>query len=72
MALAALWRRCSPLSFLVMVGVLAAVMNAYLTSLDHLPLVAAYLLLVPTYTSLLGGAVASLRSGLRSFSGTPR
>ena len=49
-ALAAVWRRRSPLCFLVVVAALAAVMNAYLTSLDHSPLLAAYLLLVPAYT----------------------
>jgi signal transduction histidine kinase len=49
-ALAAAWRRRDPLRFLVVVAALAAVMNAYLTSLDHLPLVAAYFLLVPAYT----------------------
>jgi len=50
-ALAAVWRRRSPLSFLLLVvGALAAVMNAYLTPLDHSPLLAAYFLLVPAYT----------------------
>ena len=49
-ALAAVWRRRSPLWFLLVVGALAAVMNAYLTPLDHSPLLAAYFLLVPAYT----------------------
>ncbi len=49
-ALAAVWRRRSPLWFLFVVGALAAVMNAYLTPLDHSPLLAAYFLLVPAYT----------------------
>ncbi|HEV3053010.1 MAG TPA: histidine kinase, partial [Solirubrobacteraceae bacterium] len=49
-ALAAVWRRRSPLCFLVVVAALAAAMNAYLTPLDHSPLVAAYALLVPAYT----------------------
>jgi signal transduction histidine kinase len=49
-ALAALRRRRSPLCFLVVVAALAAAMNAYLTPLDHSPLVAAYALLVPAYT----------------------
>jgi signal transduction histidine kinase len=49
-ALAAAWRRRSPLWFLVVVGALAAVMNVYLTTLDHAPLLAAYFLLVPAYT----------------------
>jgi signal transduction histidine kinase len=49
-ALVAVWRRRSPLWFLVVVAVLAAIMNAFLTSLDHSPLLAAYFLLVPTYT----------------------
>jgi signal transduction histidine kinase len=50
-ALAAVWRRRSPLLFLVLVGLLAAVMNAYLTRFDHAPLLAAYFLLVPPYTA---------------------
>jgi signal transduction histidine kinase len=49
-ALAAVWRRRSPLWFLGLVGALVAVMNAFLTTLDHSPLLAAYLLLVPAYT----------------------
>ncbi len=49
-ALVAVWRRRSPLWFLLVVGALAAVMNAYLTPLDHSPLLAAYVLLVPAYT----------------------
>ncbi len=49
-ALAAAWRRRSPLWFLVVVGALAAAMNAYLTPLDRSPLLAAYFLLVPAYT----------------------
>ncbi len=49
-ALAAVWRRRSVLWFLVVVGAVAAVMNAYLTTLDHSPLLAAYLLIVPAYT----------------------
>jgi signal transduction histidine kinase len=49
-ALAAVWRRRSPVGFLVVVGALAALMNAFLTTLDHSPLLAAYFLLVPAYT----------------------
>jgi signal transduction histidine kinase len=49
-ALAAVWRRRSPPWFLVAVGALAAVMNAYLTTLDHAPVLAAYFLLVPAFT----------------------
>jgi signal transduction histidine kinase len=49
-ALAAVWRRRSPLWFVVVIGALAAVMNAYLTTLDHSPVLAAYFLLVPAYT----------------------
>ncbi len=48
--LAAVWRRRSPPWFLVVVGALAVVMNVYLTTLDHAPLLAAYFLLVPAYT----------------------
>ena len=50
MALAALWRRRSPLLFLAVVGALALVINGYLTTLDHAPLLAAYVALVPAYT----------------------
>jgi len=50
MALMAIWRRRSSLLFLVVVGALAEVMNYALTSLDSLPLTAAYVLLVPAYT----------------------
>ena len=49
-ALAAIWRRRSPVGFLLVVAALAAVMNASLTPLDHSPLLAAYVLLVPAYT----------------------
>ncbi len=49
-ALAALWRRRSPLWFAALVGAAAAIMNASLTTLDHLPVLAAYFLLVPAYT----------------------
>lgn len=50
MALAALWRRRYAMSFLVAVGAVAVVMTAYLTSLGHSPLTAAYVLLFPAYT----------------------
>ena len=49
MALMTIWRRRSPLLFLVIVGALASVLNHALTSLDNLALVAAYVLLVPAY-----------------------
>ncbi|HEX2702362.1 MAG TPA: histidine kinase, partial [Solirubrobacteraceae bacterium] len=49
MTLVAIWRRRSPLLFLVIVGALASVLNDALTSLDNLALVAAYVLLVPAY-----------------------
>lgn len=49
-ALAAVWRQRSPLWFLAVVGALAAIMIAYLTTLEHLPVLAAYFLLVPAYT----------------------
>jgi signal transduction histidine kinase len=49
MAIMAIWRRRSPLLFLVIVGALASVLNHALTSLDNLALVAAYVLLVPAY-----------------------
>jgi signal transduction histidine kinase len=50
MSLMAIWRRRSPLLFLVIVGALSGVMNHALTSLNSLALTAAYVLLVPTYT----------------------
>jgi signal transduction histidine kinase len=50
MALMAIWRRRSPLLFLIVVGALSGVMNQALTSLNSLALTAAYVLLVPTYT----------------------
>ncbi|MDQ6806939.1 MAG: histidine kinase [Actinomycetota bacterium] len=50
MALAAHWRRRFPMSFLVAIGTLAALMNEYLTSLARAPLTAAYVLLIPAYT----------------------
>ena len=50
MALPSIWRRRSPLLFLIVVGALAELMNYALTSLDSLPLTAAYVLLVPAYT----------------------
>jgi signal transduction histidine kinase len=59
--LAAVWRRRSPVWFLVVVGALAAVMNAFLTTLDHSPLLAAYFLLVPAYTV---AAWLALRQGV--------
>lgn len=49
-ALAAIWRRRRPLWFLAVAGVLALVMHAYLTALEHSPLLAAYLLIVAAYT----------------------
>jgi len=49
-ALAAVWRRRSPVWFLAVVAAVAALMNAFLRPLDHSPLLAAYFLLVPAYT----------------------
>src|SRR5262249_22541789 len=49
-ALAAMWRRRSPLWYLATVAALTAVTNAFLTTVDHLPVLAAYVLLVPAYT----------------------
>lgn len=73
-ALAAVWRRSSPLAFLLVVGVLGWVMNTYLVDLRTSPVIGAYFVLVPSYavgawaksreaafglTVLLGGAAAS-------------
>jgi signal transduction histidine kinase len=49
-ALAAVWHRRSPLLFLVVVAVLGSLMNAYLTPLKTSPLIAAYFVLVPSYS----------------------
>jgi signal transduction histidine kinase len=50
LAIAAVWRRRSPLLFVVVVGALAAVMHAFLVPIQDLPLIAAYFLLVVPYT----------------------
>ncbi len=50
MALAAIWRRRSPLLFLILVGTLAIALNAGLTWVNSLPLAGIYLTLVPAYT----------------------
>ncbi len=49
-AAAAVWRRRSPLLFLILVGVLGSLMNTYLIELKNSPLIGAYFVLVPTYT----------------------
>ena len=51
LALAAIWRRRSPLVFLIVVGTLATVMNRYLTSLSHSPLTGPAIYLIPPYTA---------------------
>jgi signal transduction histidine kinase len=48
-ALAANWRRRSPLLFLLVVGVLGLVLNTYLIPLKNSPLLGAYFVLVPSY-----------------------
>ncbi len=48
------WRRRWPLAFVALVVTVAAIMNAFLTPLDHVPVVAAYFLLVPSYTIAAG------------------
>jgi signal transduction histidine kinase len=48
-AIAAVWRRRFPLAFLVVVGVLGSVMNAYLVELKSSPVIGAYFVLVPSY-----------------------
>ncbi len=49
-ALAAVWRRRSPLVFVLVVGVLGAVMNASLVEFASSPVIGAYLIVVPTYS----------------------
>jgi signal transduction histidine kinase len=48
-AIAAVRRRRSPLAFLIVVGVLSSVMNAYLVELKNSPVVGAYFVLVASY-----------------------
>ncbi len=50
LALAAIWRRRSPLVFLLVVGMLAEVLNGGLDSLRNSTVTGAYTVLVPTYT----------------------
>ena len=50
MALAAIWRRRSPLLFLIAVGILAAVLTGALGSLRNSTVTGLYTVLVPTYT----------------------
>ncbi len=49
LAVAAVGRRRFPLGFLIVVGVLGAVMNAYLVELKNSPVIGAYFVLVPSY-----------------------
>jgi signal transduction histidine kinase len=60
-ALVAVWRRRSPLLFLVAVGLLGSLMNGYLVALKDSPLLGIYFVLVPTYTV---GAWADRRNAL--------
>jgi signal transduction histidine kinase len=50
MALAAIWRRRSPLLFLLVVGMLANVLNGGLDSLHNSTVTGLYTVLLPTYT----------------------
>ena len=50
MAVATAWRRRFPLGFIIAVEAIAAIMTLALTPVRDLPIVAAYLLLVPTYS----------------------
>jgi signal transduction histidine kinase len=50
MALAAIWRRRSPLLFLIVVGMLAEVLSGGLDSLRNSTVIGVYTVLVPTYT----------------------
>ncbi len=49
-ALATIWRRRSPLGFLIAVGALTVISSWWLTSLSNAPLTGAYVALVPSYT----------------------
>ena len=62
-ALAGVWRRRSPLLFLIAVGALVTALDAGLTSLSNLPLIGLYIALVPTYT------VAAWEGGRRAVIG---
>jgi signal transduction histidine kinase len=50
MALAAIWRRRSPLAYLISVGLLADALSGGLLSLDYTTMVGVYVQLFPTYT----------------------
>ncbi|MGI8559364.1 MAG: sensor histidine kinase [Solirubrobacteraceae bacterium] len=67
LALAAVWRRRSPLWFLVVVEALAEVMNSYLIALTSAPIIAAYVLLVPAYTVAAWANRRSAVAGLATF-----
>ena len=49
-ALATIWRRRSPLGFLIAVGALTVISSWWLTSLSNAPVTGAYVALVPSYT----------------------
>ncbi|MBV9805158.1 MAG: histidine kinase dimerization/phosphoacceptor domain-containing protein [Solirubrobacterales bacterium] len=68
-ALATTWRRRSPLVFVLVVGVLGAVMNAFLVELKSSPLIGAYLIVVPTYSIAVWAERRQAVGGLALFIG---
>jgi signal transduction histidine kinase len=49
-ALVTVWRRRAPFVFVLVVGLLGAVMNAFLVEFKSSPVIGAYLIVVPTYS----------------------
>jgi signal transduction histidine kinase len=68
-ALATVWRRRSPLVFLLVVGLLGSLMNAWLIELNKSPLIGVYFVLVPPYTVAAWGARREACAGLAVFLG---
>jgi signal transduction histidine kinase len=68
-ALVTVWRRRSPFVFLLAVGLLGSVMNAWLIELSKSPLTGAYFVLVPPYTVAAWGARREAPAGFAVFLG---
>ncbi|MGZ4304370.1 MAG: sensor histidine kinase [Solirubrobacteraceae bacterium] len=66
-ALATVWRRRSPFVFLLVVGLLGSVMNAWLIEFDKSPLIGIYFVLVPPYTVAAWGTRSEALAGLVVF-----
>jgi signal transduction histidine kinase len=68
-SLATAWRRRSPFVFLLVVGLLGSVINAWLIELTKSPLIGAYFVIVPPYTVAAWGARREALAGLAVFLG---